>query len=285
MSASAPPTITVLPSRGAVMRRAGHENFTVASAVLGRRRQTHLLAIYGFARLVDDVGDEAAGDRGAMLELIEGELDSIYAGERPEHAVMSTLADTVWSCGLPTAPFRRLLEANRLDQLVTRYETFDQLLSYCQLSAAPVGELVLHVFDAATPERIVLSDRICAGLQVTEHLQDVGQDYARGRIYLPLADLARFGGAERDLPAWLETASGRALIAFEAHRAHALLSGGAPLAPTLALRPRIAVAGFIAGGRAALRALERASDPAGRADRVGHRHGFAAAFLKAAVGR
>jgi squalene synthase HpnC len=295
VSACAPPTTAMLPSRGAVMRRAEHENFTVASAVLGRRRQRHLMAIYGFARLVDDTGDEVAGDRAALLDLIEGELDSIYAGERPGHAVMSTLADTVWACGLPASPFRRLLEANRLDQLVTRYETFDQLLCYCQLSAAPVGELVLGVFHAATPERTLLSDRICAGLQITEHLQDVGEDYARGRIYLPLEDLARFGGTESDLPAWLETSAGHALIAFEARRAHSLLSDGAPLARTLPVRPRIAVAGFLAGGRTALEALGRAGDPVLVADRVRRRRGFAArarrrrgfpvAFMKAAMGQ
>ena len=280
------------------MGRAEHENFTVASAVLGRRRQMHLMAIYGFARLVDDVGDEAAGDRGALLDLIESELDAIYVGERPEHAVMSTLADTVWACGLPASPFRRLLEANRLDQLVTRYETFDQLLSYCQLSAAPVGELVLHVFDVATPERILLSDRICAGLQITEHLQDIDQDYARGRIYVPLEDLARFGATESDLPGWLETAPGHALIVFEARRAHSLLSDGAPLARTLPVRPRLAVAGFLAGGRAALETLdalgsasnravgaERLRRPRGFAAGGRRRRGFATAFLKAAMGR
>jgi len=267
------------------MRRAERENFTVASAVLGHRCQVHLMAIYGFARLVDDIGDEATGDRNALLDLVEGELDSIYAGERPEHAVMSKLADTIWACGLPPSPFGRLLEANRRDQLVTRYETFDQLLSYCRLSAAPVGELVLHVFRAATPERVALSDRICAGLQITEHLQDVGEDHARGRIYLPLEDLVRFGCTEGELPAQLRSASGQALIAFEAGRARSLLSDGAPLARTLPVRRRIAIAGYVAGGRAALNALQRAGDRAVRAQPGRRRRGFAAEFLKAVIGR
>jgi squalene synthase HpnC len=267
------------------MRQARQENFTVASAVLGRLRRAHLMAIYGFARLVDDVGDEASGDRTALLDRIERELERIYAGERPEHAVMISLADTVRACQLPISPFRRLLEANRRDQVVTRYETFDQLLSYCQLSAAPVGELVLHVFGAATPDRMALSDRICAGLQVTEHLQDVREDYERGRIYLPLEDLARFGCGETDLPAQLPTARGMALIAFEVQRARSLLSAGAPLARTLRPRPRIAVAGFVAGGRAALDALERASREAVQVRPVRRRRVFAAAFVTAAIGR
>ena len=112
---------------------------------------------------------------------------------------MVELQRTVLACGLPSGPFERLIEANRVDQVQTRYETFAQLLGYCQLSAAPVGELVLHVFGAATPERIALSDRVCAGLQVVEHLQDIAEDYARGRIYMPQEDLVRFGCDDMDL--------------------------------------------------------------------------------------
>ncbi|MCW3063026.1 MAG: hpnC, partial [Solirubrobacterales bacterium] len=196
-----------VPSRAAVMGRARTENFPVASRLLGREASRHLLAIYGFARLVDDVGDETEGDRLALLDWAEEELGRVFAGERPEHPVMRALVPTVRACALPREPFGRLVEANRRDQTVTRYESFDELLGYCQLSAAPVGELVLHVFGAATPARIALSDRICAGLQVTEHLQDVDEDRARGRVYLP------------------EHLAGPAGIA----RARALLDEGAPL--------------------------------------------------------
>jgi squalene synthase HpnC len=244
-----------LPSQADVMVQAKAENFTVANAILGPARR-HLMAIYGFARLVDDIGDEVSGDRLEMLDAVEGELHGIYRGERPRHRVMVTLADTIRACHLPVGPFVRLIDANRRDQVCTRYETFDQLLAYCQLSAAPVGELVLHVFEAATSERIALSDRICAGLQVVEHVQDISEDYARGRVYMPREDMIRFGCEEADLSAPLQSAAGRALIAFESRRARALLSGGAPLAKTLALRQRVAVAGFVAGGRAALDALE-----------------------------
>lgn len=284
MSVVAPPTAAVLPSEATVMAQAKHENFTVASVVLGRRRQMHLMAIYGFARLVDDVGDEVAGDRLALLDGVEAELDRIYAGWLPDHAVMRNLADTIWTCRLPDAPFRRLIEANRRDQQVSRYETFAQLLDYCQLSAAPVGELVLHVFGLATPERIALSDRICAGLQVIEHLQDIAEDYERGRIYLPLDDLIRYGCGEHELATHRPSASRQALIAFEAQRARSLLRAGAPLAAALPPRPRIAVAGFVAGGRTALRALERgghtADAPARHSGRV-----LLLAMLQAGFGR
>jgi squalene synthase HpnC len=250
------PLVTQAPTREAVMAQSGSENFPVASYLLGRRQRTHLLAIYGFARLVDDLGDEAAGDRLALLGWLESEIDRLYAGAAVEHPVMESLAPTVVACGLPAQPFRRLIEANRRDQTVTRYETFGELLDYCQLSAAPVGELVLHVFGAATPERIELSDRICAGLQVTEHLQDIREDLERGRIYLPQEDLRTFACQESDL-AQGEGGAVRRLVAFEADRARALLSEGAPLTRTLAPRARAAVAAFVGGGRAALAALER----------------------------
>jgi squalene synthase HpnC len=267
------------------MAKAEHENFTVASAVLGRRRRMHLMAIYGFARLVDDVGDEVAGDRGALLDGIEADLDLIYGGTLPRHAVMSTLAHAIWACRLPDSPFRRLIAANRRDQLVARYETFQQLLDYCHLSAAPVGELVLHVFGLATTERIALSDRICAGLQITEHLQDLSEDYARGRIYLPQEDLARFGCSEDDVAAPRPSASYQALISFEAERARSLLSEGAPLTRTLPVRARLAVAGFVAGGRTALDALERAARRGGSSPAVRSGRAFAVAFVKGAMGR
>jgi squalene synthase HpnC len=273
------------PSRGAVMAQARSENFPVASRLLPRRLGGHLLAIYGFARLVDDLGDEAPGDRLALLDWAEEELDRIYAGAEPEHAVMRELAPTVQACGLPPEPFRRLIAANRHDQAVSRYETFDDLLAYCRLSAAPVGELVLHVFGAATPDRIVLSDAVCAGLQLTEHLQDVGEDHARGRVYLPREDRERFGCGEAELAGTTATPPLRGVIAFEAARARGLLAAGAPLTRRLPARARLAVAGFVAGGRAALDGLQRAGwDPlansAGRA-----RRDFATAFLRSAVGR
>ncbi len=285
LAASSARHVAQAPAQDPVMAQARTENFPVASHLLGRRQRAHLLAIYGFARLVDDIGDEVPGDRLALLDWLEGELHQLYAGGRPEHPVMRALAPAVAECGLPPAPLHRLIEANRRDQAVTRYESFDDLLGYCQLSAAPVGELVLHVFGAATPERIRLSDQVCAGLQITEHLQDVEEDHRRDRIYLPRADLERFGCTEADLEARPRTESWRALMAFESGRARSLLAAGAPLARTLRLRPRLAVAGFVAGGRAALADLERSGYEHRAAGRSGSRRRFFAAWLKAVGGR
>jgi squalene synthase HpnC len=274
-----------VPTRAAVLSQARDENFPVASRLLGRRARGHLLAIYGFARLVDDIGDEAEADRLALLDWAEDELGRVYAGQYPEHPVMRVLGPTVRECTLPADPFRRLIEANRRDQAATSYETFDELLDYCRLSAAPVGELVLHVFGAATPERLALSERICAGLQVTEHLQDVAEDHARGRVYLPAEDLARFGCDEDDLGAAMATPELRALIAFEADRARALLADGAPLARRLSPRPGLAVAAFVAGGRAALDALARAGHDVLAERQRPNRRDFVAAFAGGVAGR
>ena len=268
------------------MAQAREENFPVASRLLPRRQRDQLLAIYGVARLIDDVGDEAPGDRGQLLDWLDAELDRVFGGGDPEHPAMRSLAAVTRIKPLPEQPFRSLVQANRQDQTITRYETFQELLGYCRLSAAPVGELVLNVFGAATAETLAQSERICAGLQVIEHLQDVTEDYSRGRIYLPIEDLRRFGCPTTDLGAPAASAPLRAVVAFESHRAHGLLDEGAPLARVLPLRPRLALASFVAGGRAALDAIARASyDVCGRPAPARTGIGFATGFLRAVTGR
>ncbi len=288
MSATAPTAPTPpgsLPSRDVVMVQAGAENFPVALRLLGRDARDHLLALYGFARLVDDTGDELSGDRLAALDAIEADLARVYADATPQHPVLAALAPTVRACGLPQEPFARLIEANRLDQIKTRYATFAELLDYCHLSAAPIGELVLHVFGVSTPQRVALSDRVCAALQVIEHLQDVGEDHARGRIYLPESDLRDSGVAEADLGAPAASPALRAVVALQVRRCHGLLAAGPPLLRGLGPRPRLAVAGFLAGGRATLQAIEAADG-----DVLAHRPrrtpgGFARALAQVVRGR
>ncbi len=247
-----------LTSPGAVMARAGGENFPVALRLLPRELRRHLLAVYGFARLVDQLGDEAAGDRGAQLDALEQDVARIVSGEQPRYAVIAPLVETVRACSIPADPFLALIAANRQDQVVSRYASWEELSGYCELSANPVGRLVLHVLGRATPERIALSDRICTALQVVEHLQDVGEDYRRGRVYLPREDLDRFGVGETDLAGERTPARLRELIAFEAGRARALLDEGRPLVRTLRGWGRVAVAGYVGGGYAALDAIGRA---------------------------
>ena len=246
------------PAAEAVMARARTENFPVASRVLPRRERRHLMSLYGFARLVDELGDadeRPPAERLAALDWLEGELDRALRGEAT-HPLLVRLGETARECGLTREPFVRLIEANRVDQRVGRYETWEQLRGYCALSADPVGELVLSVFGLANPARIALSDSICTALQLAEHCQDVAEDLARGRIYLPAEDLRRFDCAESDLAGAHASAPLRAVLAFEVDRARGLLAEGAPLIAQLRGRPKLAVAAFAAGGSAALEAIE-----------------------------
>ncbi len=250
-----------LPSTGAVLSRAGSENFPVATRLLPARVRSHLLALYGYARFVDDIGDEPAEDpdqRLAKLDRVDADLDRLYRDILPELAPVRSLRGTVVSCGIPRGPLARLVEANRRDQRQVRYPSFESLVEYCTFSADPVGEMVLMVFGAATPDRVALSNRICTGLQVLEHCQDVGEDFRRGRVYLPQADLAEAGACEADLSAATTSPALRGAVRRQVDRAVDLLDEGAALVGTLHGLGRVAVAGYVGGGRATAAALRRA---------------------------
>jgi len=252
------PVMPPVPSQDAVLAQADSENFPVASRFLPRAVRADLLAIYGYARLADDIGDEADGDRLALLDWLETELDRAAAGTAT-HPVLRRLGETIRTRDLPLDPLRALIAANRQDQVVTRYETYDELVEYCMLSAAPVGRLVLGVLGAATPERVAWSDNVCIALQLVEHLQDVGEDAGNGRVYVPAEDLRRAGCPESDLHAASASPALRGAVAQLSTRARGLLSSGAPLCRTLPLRFRAAVGAFAAGGLAALDEIERHS--------------------------
>jgi squalene synthase HpnC len=279
--------------------KAAAENFPVALRLLPARYRQHLMAVYGFARTADDIGDRApARDRLALLAELETDLRRLYRDQRasrPAAVVDAATADTavndaeandaegtggagdggprlpavrlpavralgpaVAQCAIPMQPFLDLIEANRQDQVVSRYRTFDDLLGYCRLSANPVGRIVLHVFGCFSPRRAELSDSVCTALQLAEHWQDVAEDFRAGRVYLPLDDMAEHGCTEQDLAAAAAPPRLRELIAFEVGRARALLDAGAPLIGTLRGAPRAAVAGYVAGGRATLAAIAAA---------------------------
>ncbi|AJE43551.1 squalene synthase HpnC [Streptomyces nodosus] len=261
------------PERG-TLDKATDENFPVAPFFLPRAWRTDLMAVYGFARLVDDIGDgdlapggadarllgvppEEAEDRLVLLDAFEADLHRVF-GATPRHPLLRRLQPTVRRTGLTPEPFLGLIAANRQDQLVKRYETYEDLLAYCELSANPVGRLVLAVTGTSTPERIRRSDAICTALQIVEHLQDVTEDLGRDRIYLPAADMKRFHVRETDLATKTAGASVRALVAYEAERARDLLNEGAPLVGSVHGRLRLLLAGFVAGGRAAIHAIAAA---------------------------
>jgi squalene synthase HpnC len=237
----------------------GSENFPVASFFLPTELRRHLVAVYGFARLVDQLGDSYRGDRPAALDWVDREVTAALQDplDTGIHPLVGGAAGTVRATSADPALLRALVEANRRDQHVGTYATFADLEGYCRLSAQPVGRLVLAVFGVADPERTARSDQVCTGLQLAEHWQDVAEDHAAGRVYLPEEDLVRFGVSADQLSAGAAPAGPevRALLAFEAARARRLLDEGRPLVAGLRGRPRWAVAGFVAGGHAALDAL------------------------------
>ena len=253
VAASTPPALGGVAE---VLAKAARENFPVALRILPSAVRRRLESVYGFARLVDDAGDLYAGDRLALLDWLEADLDRAYEGQA-EHPLLKRLGAVVAEVPLPRGPFLRLIEANRRDQETMRYETWGELACYCELSANPVGELVLHILGVATADRIALSDSVCTGLQLAEHWQDVGEDLARGRIYVPQEDMVRFGVAEEDLSGLEPGEPFRRLLAFEVDRARGLLAAGVPLVTSLTGRARLAIAAYVGGGRAALDAVEQ----------------------------
>ncbi|MFD5540487.1 squalene synthase HpnC, partial [Streptomyces sp. NPDC127079] len=249
------------------LSKAADENFPVAPFFLPKAWRDDLMAVYGFARLVDDIGDgdlapggadarllgvpaAEAENRLALLDAFEADLRRVFDGT-PHHPLLRRLQPTVRRHCLTPEPFLGLIAANRQDQTVARYESYDDLLAYCELSANPVGRLVLAVTGTSTPERVRLSDAICTALQIVEHLQDVAEDFGRDRIYLPAEDMKRFHVQEADLAGKTTGASVRALVAYEAQRARGLLNEGAPLVGSVHGRLKLLLAGFVAGGRGA----------------------------------
>ncbi len=239
----------------AVAARARTENFPVASLLFPRAYRPHLRAIYGFARLVDILGDEWPDDRLAVLDELEAELDRCYSGE-PTWPVLRELQPTIRACELPREPFLRLIDCNRQDQHVTEYETWADVKAYCTLSADPVGRLVLGVLGRGDDAQLVAwSDDVCTGLQLVNFLQDVPRDLALGRSYLPVEDRRRFGVDRLDRP----SPELRRLLEFEGERARRLLASGERLRQAIGGRSGKAVGLFARGGLAALDALEQAS--------------------------
>ncbi len=237
-----------------VAARAAGENFPVGSVLFPRALRPHVRALYCYARLVDELGDAFDGDRLAALDELEAQVVRTFEGE-PTWPVLRNVQATVREFDLPREPFLRLIEANRMDQRIAEYATWDDLAHYCVHSADPCGRLVLGVLRRLDDEELVAaSDSVCTGLQLVNFLQDVPRDLALGRVYLPAEDRARFGDPALDRP----SDELRALLRFESDRAVSLLRAGDVLRARIGGRRGRAVGLFARGGLAALDALESA---------------------------
>lgn len=240
------------------LARTHYENFSVATWFLPKRLRQHFFNIYAYCRISDDLGDEV-GDPAASLRLLdewEGELDACYAGS-PRHPVFVALAETVRALDIPKQPFADLLRAFRQDQTVNRYPTFGDVLGYCRYSANPVGSLVLYVCGYRDAERQALSDFTCTALQLANFWQDVTADFHKGRIYLPVEDLAHYGVTEADIASQRNTAAFRKMMRFEVERAREWFRQGLPLVEEVDRRLAIDIDLFSRGGQEILNAIER----------------------------
>jgi squalene synthase HpnC len=234
--------------------KAHQENFTVVSWVLPKEIRPHFWSLYSFCRWTDDLGDEAEGDRIAHLDAWERDLVRCIEGIR-EKPLFIALGRTIDRFRIPAEPFVRLVEANRMDQVTTRFETFDDLLHYCAHSATPVGRMVLYVLGYRDEGRQRLSDETCIGLQLANFWQDVTVDWEKGRVYIPLEDLRRFGVTEDQIAARKVTPAFQRLMQFEVERTQGYFDRGRGLEAKVSRAARSDVRLFRLGGEAILDAI------------------------------
>ena len=238
-----------------------YENFPVASILMPRRLRRPVAAIYHFARAADDIADEgdlSNEERLQQLNDFRDELDHIAADETPLLPLFKHLAAEIKEHALPMQPFHDLLDAFLQDVVKKRYANYDELMDYCRRSANPVGNLLLHLYEEASPVNIAYSDAICTSLQLINFWQDVAKDHAIGRIYLPQDDMAKFGVNEEQIGKRITNTEWRALMKFQVDRARALMLQGAPLGSVLGGRIGLEMRMIIAGGMRILDKLEAA---------------------------
>ncbi len=268
----------VTPDKDPFTTKAGKENFNVASKILPKAIREHLINVYRYCRYIDDIGDLSDGNRLDNLQRAEAELKESFLG-KGNNPIFNDIVRTIQATNGREENLFNLVKANIVDQHKHRYDSFEELCDYCKLSADPVGRLVLSVFGAYTEQCVRYSDKVCTSLQIVEHIQDIAEDYATGRIYLPQEDLQRFHVTEEMLAGKAKTSTSGAkffdigykaktslpldngvkrLLSFECGRARSLMLEGSPLVSLLpTLFAKIAIAGFIGGGLAQLEAIEK----------------------------
>ncbi|OYT99532.1 MAG: squalene synthase HpnC [Burkholderiales bacterium PBB1] len=219
-----------------------YENFPVASWLCPAPLRGTVAAIYWFARTADDIADEGnapAAQRLADLSAYRADLATVAAGNTPSprwQTVFGPLSEAMARHHLPVALLADLLSAFEQDVVKTRYADRAEVLNYCSRSANPVGRLLLHLYGVSDAESLAQSDAICTALQLINFWQDVGIDTARGRLYLPLADIASHGLSVESLLARQDSPATRGLIAEMTAWARTLMLQGAPLVHRVAGR-------------------------------------------------
>jgi len=240
------------------LAKSHYENFLVATLFVPRKLRQHFYNVYAYCRISDDLGDESGGPEQAipLLNWWEDELNACYSGD-PAHPVFVALAETNRELKIPREPYADLLTAFRQDQVVTRYETYSDLLGYCRYSANPVGRLVLYLCGYTDTECQGYSDSTCTALQLANFWQDVARDYDIGRVYIPQEDMRRFGVSDSDIESKRFSTAFADLMRFECDRAHDLFREGLKLNSMVDKRVRLDIEMFSRGGLEILRRIER----------------------------
>jgi phytoene synthase len=224
------------------LAKSHYENFPVGWFVPKGLRK-HVYAVYAFARTADDVADErisggpSGEERIERLNEYERRLNRSLEGEGDD-PVLVAVAETVEKTGVPAQLLRDLLTAFRMDCVKRRYKDYKELETYCLYSANPVGRIVLLLFGLDDPKALSLSDKICTGIQLVNHWQDVAVDLDKDRVYLPEEDLRRFGCSYEGLQRRTVDDAFRALMRFQIARARSLFHEGRPLLDLIGRRSR-----------------------------------------------
>jgi len=246
------------------MAQSHYENFPVASRLLPKDLRMPIAVIYAFARRADDFADEgdlSDDERIDALTDFSNKLELIEQGKQAEDNTFIALADVIKQHQLPISLFHDLLTAFKMDVTKARYANFGEVMDYCRYSANPVGRLLLHLNNAATPKNLGYSDAICSALQLTNFLQDISQDLEESdRIYIPQDEMLQYGVSEDDIKNKLTNPATRKLIEFQIRRTVKLMQAGAPLGKVLKGRMGLELRMTIMGGSRILYKLNQQYD-------------------------
>jgi len=204
-----------------VARRSG-SSFYYAFLLLPAAKRRAIYAVYSFCRVLDDCVDERDGGGEAGLVRWLDEVHRCYAG-RPTTELGKDLAEALFQFPIPRGCFEDLVAGCRMDLATCRYRSYDDLRLYCRRVASSVGLASIEIFGYDDPGTREYAVELGLALQLTNILRDVEADAARGRLYLPLEDLERFGVAEVELlaPDAVPRREVRALLRFQGDRARA----------------------------------------------------------------
>ena len=239
------------------LAKSNYENFFIGTLFLPRKVIKHFHSIYAYCRMIDDFGDEFSGESNNYLNYAEEQLYLCYKG-KPDSLIFHALYQTICEFDIPISLFEDLIEANRIDQYKNRYNTFSDLLMYCEKSANPVGRLVLYILGFTESKCFELSDFTCTALQLTNFWQDVQEDYIlRDRIYIPLDDMKSFKYNEQQLWNSEYNQSFMKLMEFQIDRTSGYFSRGIELLDYISGKSRIEIAMFNLGGLGVLEKIKK----------------------------